>query len=226
MHIADFDFLMNIFILLFVIKPLVIFRNNIEEDKAMEMVGAYELQYLAAIYNKLYEANKENRNALLFASEHDHLTGTLNRTAFEKITSELKYFPIPIALMIIDVDCFKDINDKYGHDVGDKILQKISYTLKSSVRMSDNVIRYGGDEFVVIMHGAVMANKQLIEDKINGINHSLMNPTDDLPPASISAGIAFSQNGYSEELLHNGDEALYCVKKNGRAGCKTSEKVL
>jgi diguanylate cyclase (GGDEF)-like protein len=149
---------------------------------------------------------------------HDTLTGLLNRSSYQNLGNELKNLKQPIALLVIDVDKFKEINDTYGHKVGDKALIKVATTLTQGFRSEDYVIRYAGDEFVVIMTNFSTEGKHAIAAKVDKINTLLQNPTEDVPKISISVGVAFSECGFDENLFQNADKALYSTKEKGRCG--------
>jgi diguanylate cyclase (GGDEF)-like protein len=149
---------------------------------------------------------------------HDTLTGLLNRSSYQNLGNELKNLKQPIALLVIDVDKFKEINDTYGHKVGDKALIKVATTLTQGFRSEDYVIRYAGDEFVVIMTNFSTEGKHAIAAKVDRINTLLQNPTEDVPKISISVGVAFSECGFDENLFQNADKALYSTKEKGRCG--------
>lgn len=207
------------FIILLVIRPLKIYIYNIQNDTLFDVVGSYEFKYLALTYNNIYEINAENKESLRYNAEHDKLTGVLNRTAFESLTRYLERMEIPMALLIVDVDKFKTVNDTYGHEVGDEVLKKVSKLLQNGTRASDKIVRYGGDEFVIIMSDITPANEDVIRRKIEDFNDALLHPTDGLPAVSISVGVAFAEKGYDEEVFKKADEALYRIKNGGRNGC-------
>ena len=111
-----------------------------------------------------------------------------------------------------------------GHDIGDRVLRRIADTLKSNFRPTDYVFRIGGDEFVVIMTQISSDIRELITEKVNNINQSLANTPDDLPPMSVSVGIAMYEDGINLSTMYKrADEALYTVKENGRSGCSFYE---
>ncbi len=119
----------------------------------------------------------------------------------------------------MDVDNFKNVNDTYGHDTGDKILIKIVQTLKDNFRSIDYICRIGGDEFVVLMVHAEPEMKELLSAKIEQINKTLADTSDGLPPISISAGVAFGTCiGDEENIIEKADEALYRIKRSGKNG--------
>ena len=210
-------FLMIIFL---IIKPLRVYVNCIRKGKLIEITGAYEFKYLALTYNDIYEVNAANEHLLRYQAEHDPLTGLMNRGAFDHIKEVLKFKTQPIALLLIDVDKFKQINDGYGHEVGDKVLKKVARLLGDSFRSTDFPARVGGDEFSVILTGVDEKQQSQIEQKIEAVNDALFNPTDGLPQVSLSVGGVFSPKGYTDEMYHNADAALYQVKENGCHGCR------
>ena len=215
-------FIENIFvfilIILLVIKPLKIYIENIEDKEKLNVAGSYEFKYLALTYNNIYELNTANEAKLHYRAEHDALTGIINRGAFDRLKQVLKTKQAPIALMILDVDKFKQVNDQYGHEMGDKVLKKVAKLLEENFRATDHPARIGGDEFAVILTDATEEMKPVIEEKINNMNHILLNPENDLPKVSLSVGIAFSANGFEDELYKKADSALYVTKENGRCG--------
>lgn len=215
-------FIENIFvfilIILLVIKPLKIYIENIEDKEKLNVAGSYEFKYLALTYNNIYELNTANEAKLHYRAEHDALTGIINRGAFDRLKQVLKTKQVPIALMILDVDKFKQVNDQYGHEMGDKVLKKVAKLLEENFRATDHPARIGGDEFAVILTDATEEMKPVIEEKIKNINHILLNPENDLPKVSLSVGIAFSANGFEDDLYKKADSALYVTKENGRCG--------
>lgn len=215
-------FLMNLFIFvmiaLLIVKPLQVYVKCIREEKLMEITGAYEFKYLALTYNDIYELNAANEILLRHQAEHDALTGIMNRGAFEQVKEVLRVKNQPIALLLIDVDKFKLINDGYGHEVGDRVLQKVARLLRESFRSTDFPARVGGDEFAVILAEVGVEQQKRIHQKLTTINETLLNPMDGLPIVSLSIGGAFSPAGYTDELYRQADKALYQVKENGRCG--------
>lgn len=220
-------FVMNlltfVMIAVLVVRPLRIYIRCIRDDKALELIGAYEFKYLALTYNNIYEINAANNIMLRRKAEIDPLTGVMNRGAFERLKDSLRTKKMPLALILLDVDKFKQVNDSYGHEIGDKVLQKVASLLKSSFRPTDFVIRMGGDEFTVVLPDTTPEIRPILLNKINSINQTLSLGADGLPPASISVGVAFTDSGFPDELYRNADTALYEVKRRGRAGCNFYE---
>ncbi len=103
----------------------------------------------------------------------------------------------------------------YGHGVGDKALQEIANKLKKQFGTGNSVIRLGGDEFVVLLPRMLENQFTFIQKKVQLINTELQNPQNNLPKMSVSAGVAFSTKGYSEDLYKRADAALYVTKQTG-----------
>ena len=151
---------------------------------------------------------------------HDPLTGLMNRNAFEGLKDYLKQSHKPMALLLLDVDKFKGVNDTYGHDKGDKVLQKVGHLLQGSFRSGDYPVRIGGDEFLVILNDFDEVNRSTIKRKLELITWQLEDTADGLPQVTLSVGVAFSKQGYNDELFNQADAALYAVKAAGRNGLK------
>jgi two-component system cell cycle response regulator len=123
-----------------------------------------------------------------------------------------------LALLMIDVDHFKAVNDDYGHAIGDKALRGVADVLRANTRVLDSVARYGGEEFVVVMPGAglddaVQAAERLrtaIEDTVFSWDVGVRSRL------TISIGVACNSSDSPEALLHAADLALYAAKRAGR----------
>ena len=147
----------------------------------------------------------------------------LNRRSFDQILSLYEKDRSSFALILADVDVFKQINDTCGHDTGNRILKRVAALLHTTFRSTDYVCRIGGDEFAVIMVDMSRELYYTITDKIAEINGLLAVPEDGLPAVSLSAGVAFSdENGFRGSLFRAADSALYTVKAHGRCGCSVS----
>ena len=200
-----------------VILPMLRGVYSIKKDEKLPVKGAYEFRYLAKTYNSMYEAFKKSIASLNYEASHDKLTGLYNRAGYDVLSRSVDLGTT--AVLMIDADKFKDINDQYGHDVGDKILQKFARVLRKTFRSEDYICRIGGDEFVVFMMHVTDELRDLIILKTKQINSALADVSDELPPASASIGIAFGHDAPDMvTLLKHADEALYNVKENGRGG--------
>ena len=162
-------------------------------------------------------AEQKKLIAETYNAKHDALTKVYNRAGFDMLMEKVDL--AKVFLVLIDGDSFKEINDKYGHTVGDKALIKITDSISSHFRDEDFVCRIGGDEFAVIMPNITDHLVQTVGERISNINRELTKFARDLPPTTISAGGAYgrdAENAY--ELFNNADHALYETKFKGKCG--------
>ena len=170
-------------------------------------------------------------NARLFErvqelSNYDELTHLPVRRYFnEKFAEEMyraKRFDLTLSLLILDIDFFKQINDNYGHQIGDWALQEVSRVIRTSLRQTDVPCRFGGDEMVIMLPSTNSEESKIIakrlQERINAITLPTKYTDGKEIRISISQGMAsFPADAAStEELLEKADKALYVVKKNGR----------
>ncbi|GLR66619.1 hypothetical protein GCM10010909_12990 [Acidocella aquatica] len=159
---------------------------------------------------------------LLHAASHDLMTGAINRTTlFTKLHDTLtRQTPENmVALLCLDVDYFKDINDKYGHPVGDSLLKLIVNRLLSHLRRSDLLARSGGDEFLIMLPDVrTSADAIQLAERLNTAMQVAFDVDGISIRASLSIGIAFSNLGStnSDSLYQQADRALYEAKKQAR----------
>ena len=200
------------------IGPILGAITQIKADKPIPEAGASEFRYLAQAYNKMYSAYKGSIKQLDFKAHHDELTGAFNRAGFNALMSGAERDSI--YLIEFDLDNFKGINDNYGHDVGDRVLQRIVRVLKANFRSEDHVCRLGGDEFAVIMSGSGHEPRELLAGKIEKISRELLSGDGDVPPISVSAGIVHgSQASSVEKMMQKADVAMYESKRRGKNTC-------
>lgn len=204
-----------------IVVPLVSYNESIRQGGTLEVMGAAELQNLAETYNRVFEENQETQQLIRHQAEHDALTDALNRGSFEKLLQIYESGEHPFALVLIDVDTFKEVNDTYGHAVGDAILKKVVGLLNQTFRSIDYVCRIGGDEFAIIMAEISEKHQELVRDKIRVVNEELAKTEENIPAVSLSVGVAFSdRKNPGEDIFKDADQALYLVKENGRNGCE------
>ncbi|NPA40751.1 MAG: GGDEF domain-containing protein [Aquificae bacterium] len=152
----------------------------------------------------------------------DPLTGLSNRRFFmeeaKRMMDLAKRYKEPLALIMLDIDNFKRINDQYGHDVGDLVLKSLADVIKRSVRSSDIPARFGGEEFVIMLprtdeRGAVMVAERIRE----GFRNSKVHVNGKDVWTTVSVGIALYEPGEDiESLIKKADEALYEAKRKGK----------
>ena len=170
------------------------------------------------------DAEKQAEQALQLRAELDTLTKLLNKeTGRRKAEEYFAQFPegVSCALMIIDLDNFKEVNDRYGHLFGDAVLTKAAREIKKLFRSQDIIARIGGDEFMVIMRG--ISDKNLVEARCTQLLTTFRNTFQNRQynlPLSCSIGIALApEHGISYfDLFRHADQALYRAKDQGKGG--------
>lgn len=213
-------------LIVFLIGVITLLLNNIRQRKLAQVQLTEFNQHLEAIVHErtkdLEERNDELQQAsvrLIEMANTDILTGLSNRRAANnEVIGYIKRYNMsfqPLALAILDVDFFKKINDTYGHQAGDDVLVAIGDTLKSALRPSDKVYRWGGEEFLVMLpdtEGKIAERVcQRIRQSVGAIH------TDDVDKVSVSIGLAsFIPGDHYDQLLQRADEALYIAKNRGR----------
>ncbi|MFV1982901.1 MAG: GGDEF domain-containing protein [Thiohalomonadales bacterium] len=167
------------------------------------------------------------RNSILYqkalkAAHSDALTGLNNRGALDKVLKREVDISIrhniPLSLIVLDIDYFKNVNDKYGHAAGDKILQNLSRCIENEIRGCDILFRYGGEEFVIVLTNTGLKGANLLAERIRHavINEKFVINDNDIP-IRISLGVGqIENNDDAEELFIKTDTALYEAKRNGR----------
>jgi diguanylate cyclase (GGDEF)-like protein/PAS domain S-box-containing protein len=165
-------------------------------------------------------------------SLHDGLTGLPNRAMFmDRLRQTLRLAQTtrePAAIYFIDLDKFKDVNDAYGHEVGDKVLQEAASRLAACVRRSDTVARLGGDEFVALTPGiGAAAQAGQVAGKMVAVLHKPFSVQGLLCRIGASVGVAlFPEDGvHAGELLRRADAAMYAAKNAGRNGWRMAGDV-
>jgi diguanylate cyclase (GGDEF)-like protein/PAS domain S-box-containing protein len=160
---------------------------------------------------------KLQMDALDKQANFDQLTGLFNRHAAEAAIDDFIRKSEPFALILLDLNGFKPINDIYGHDAGDDILTFIGKQLKANLRKHDVVSRWGGDEFVIVVPGVNEANLTLLAEKlINGIREPYyLKQAQKEVSVSASMGACFypEQETHRESLIVNADKAMYQSKQ-------------
>ena len=203
-----------------VVRPLIHFHKDIENDTTLSVGGANELQSLAKTYNKIYEENEERQRLIKHQAEHDPLTDLLNRGSYNRIFDLYEKDKKDFALILVDVDTFKSVNDNYGHATGDIILKKVAHLLTTTFRTIDYICRIGGDEFAIIMVEMTSDLSYTITEKITEINRQLAISDENIPAVSLSVGVAFSdRENPGNSQFTDADTALYYTKEHGKKGC-------
>ncbi len=153
----------------------------------------------------------------------DPLTQVLNRNGLKEALRNMteKNSCFPVSILLADIDHFKAFNDMYGHLVGDKVLKVVASTLKRHVKGSDILVRFGGEEFLLVLpltkkeSGAVVANS--LRKRIENLTIKKKNSNENLKSITISIGVAeLSADETLNDAIERADKALYRSKNNGR----------
>lgn len=152
----------------------------------------------------------------------DKLTGLLNRHAFAilavKLLAEHRREPRPVAVLLADIDRFKEINDRHGHLAGDAVLEAVAQVLQRRLRASDLAVRWGGEEFLLLLKGCELDEaRRIAEDLRQAVAASPVAAGKLAIPVTISIGVSqFDGKESMDRLIGRADEALYAAKHGGR----------
>lgn len=150
----------------------------------------------------------------------DKLTGLLNRQAFaillDKLMAEYRRSPLPISVLLADVDLFKEINDLHGHAAGDRMLQRVAQLMSGMLRQSDFAVRWGGEEFLLVLKNCALDEAAKIAEKLRQVVETADYGAGDLR-ITISVGVAQYDGGETPaHAIGRADAALYAAKRAGR----------
>jgi len=214
---------LTIFLVIYLILwPIASYSSLIAGGMPLIAAGSQELRDLAHEYNTLYEENRQRADHLRHKADHDPLTGLFNRGAYDDFAAT---YTEHVALMLVDVDYFKTVNDTYGHEVGDQILKKVARHLDHAFRASDFPCRIGGDEFAVVITDMSPQLKHVVTRKIGQIAQGMLDTSDGLPAITLSIGVAFSEQLDADDTIFKAaDRALYLAKERGRNGHAFSDE--
>jgi diguanylate cyclase (GGDEF)-like protein/PAS domain S-box-containing protein len=175
---------------------------------------------------------KKFEEELLYMASHDHLTGLYNRGAlFERLRETLAYarrFDKKCALLFLDLDNFKNVNDAFGHETGDMVLQETARRLASILRETDYLCRHGGDEFTILLNNPDNMNPEKVARKIiDKLKAPFKIKTDTIDFITTSVGISlYPDDGTTiDDLVKHADQAMYKAKeKKNRYICYNKGK--
>lgn len=183
-----------------------------------------DLQLLQFVSTQVAAAIERTRSRtwLAFLASHDPLTGLPNRSHFheqlQQALAATQFDRHPLALLYLDLDGFKAVNDRRGHGVGDQLLREASERIRRCIRHTDTVARLGGDEFVVMLHGTARAQDAM--EVAEALRESLARPFHlggHALAISASIGVALHADGLANHdgLLQRADKAMYAAKRQG-----------
>lgn len=167
---------------------------------------------------RMLEAARTSAEA---AANTDMLTGLPNRrhtlAVLEEAIVTSQATGAPLAVAILDIDHFKQVNDVHGHAVGDEVIRCVGQRAKASLREDDMVGRFGGEEFVCIFQGSSAHAAQQVAERVRAAIENEKQVETGSPEVTVSIGLAvYDGNGSGEDVLRRADEALYEAKREGR----------
>jgi diguanylate cyclase (GGDEF)-like protein len=183
---------------------------------------------IVELQQKLVSAN----DALHFAASHDFLTEIWNRAeilAFlRRELARARRDATPVGTILVDVDYFKKVNDDFGHQAGDSVLQELTKRLSHSIRECDGIGRYGGEEFLLVVPGCDLTTTVR---RANEMKSMIASPSILSAPGAravtVSMGVAVAESSEAvDSLLRRADSALYQAKRNGRNRVESSTATL
>lgn len=197
-------------------------KDLIATKKALETQVEKRTEELNEANVELKKANEAlsiEKERLAALAKTDVLTGLMNRRAIlefveEQIAEALRY-KRPFTVMLVDLDRFKRVNDQYGHAAGDEVLQKVAAALSHTVRSTDHVGRFGGEEFLMVLPETTKSHAASIIERVQDRIRQLTFSHEELK-VTFSGGVAQYTAGTAEDLLREADENLYAAKASGR----------
>ncbi|ANO35222.1 hypothetical protein BCU83_08315 [Vibrio breoganii] len=197
--------------------------QKVEQGKRQDVVDYLprdEIGYLMGRFYKMSESIHQRHSDLHTKAHTDELTGVYNRiTLYSDIEEAIAYSQLDekvVALCFIDMDGFKDINDQLGHEYGDILLQTVAQRLKETVRSSDRVYRYGGDEFVVLLPMVRYQEdvSQIVSNLVDSIRKPISHKGQHIDVRfSIGVSVAPADTSDPSVLVDNADKAMYRSKQ-------------
>jgi len=189
--------------------------RNPNREVVGAIVSVVDVTYRVEYENQLKALNQKLQSLAVT----DGLTGLHNHRAFQDYLEEQFQTAMrnkqPLALILMDVDHFKQYNDTYGHQAGDEVLRQVAQILQAHVREGDFVARYGGEEFVVVLPRADLESAVAVAERLR---RAVESAEWSLRPVTGSFGVACARPDMEtrQELIEAADQALYQAKKNGR----------
>ena len=197
---------------------LLIARGQTFTDREQQILSIFAVQ-VSMLLDTIHARERIHNLA-----DTDDLTGIWNRRYFRRqLPQEIeraRTFNIPLSLLLFDIDHFKQINDGFGHVVGDVVLSELCGSVRETLRPTDIMARYGGDEFAVILPHTDLEGASAVAERILARVRSLTIPTDEegAIQCSVSIGIAEFERGdpTANDLVRRADERLYASKRGGK----------
>ncbi|WP_353342569.1 GGDEF domain-containing protein [Litorivita sp. NS0012-18] len=180
------------------------------------LIGAMNV-ITAGIYDRIDRRRRKVERDLVIAALHDSLTGAANRHGLELYFSGLER-ELEVGVLLIDLDHFKLVNDRYGHKAGDRILATVSTALRGRLRERDVLARWGGEEFLVVLYNVDIEGLATVAEKLRLIIQDMVDPLGEVEHFTASIGATLMGRGERalEPAVARADRALYWSKDMGR----------
>ena len=200
--------------------------SSVAIRRAAMMEGAFDYFALASEFDLLIERTeqlvllRQKIDRLRADADLDSLTGLANRRRFRvalaREVERWRRYRVPCALLMLDIDHLKPINDKFGHPVGDMVIRQIAQTLREVSRDNDTAARLGGEEFALLLAGVDLQRAVAAAERLRGVLGAKR--VDGVGTVTVSIGVAgCPENATSERMLYSAsDDALYVSKNAGR----------
>ncbi|EFM09686.1 diguanylate cyclase [Paenibacillus curdlanolyticus YK9] len=181
----------------------------------------YEAHHLAGAMMKAVQGLQTQADEMSLQARTDSLTGLANRTGLEEWLTERRSVPGGYTLLVIDIDHFKSVNDKFGHHTGDETLVHLAHILQAESGADDLVCRLGGEEFIVLLPAASLDTGTMLAERVRRQTERSISPTGS--PITVSIGVAQCVDAVDfEQVFQRADQALYEAKRTGRNRTKAA----
>lgn len=213
---------------MFIVINFLLFKRNLKMALSSPLLGLFLSYFTVETYN--FVRTSVERKAFFTMSITDGLTGLYNIRYFNMhLESEIMLAKPAsgkkFSILMSDIDHFKHFNDTYGHPIGDLVLKEVSSVLKNSVRSSDIVARYGGEEMIILLRGSSLRDSLNVAEKIRkSVENCVVKSFNDSFRVTISLGVsAFQPKDTVYTIIKRADEGLYKAKQSGRNKVCTME---
>jgi len=188
--------------------------------REVELRARIRVQLRNKRFYEALERLRDERDSLRRDAQIDPLTNVLNRRSLEAAVRQRCQLRERFGVLFLDLDHFKQVNDRFGHDSGDRVLIAVASVIRSGLRPGDIIGRYGGEEFVAIVAGAGPESARVVSERLRQAVEDMVPPTPGPSRVTISIGATvFDPRQLEEtpqELVHRADLALYAAKRGGR----------
>ncbi|NNP74364.1 hypothetical protein A7P53_02275 [Acinetobacter defluvii] len=194
---------------------------DIDTDKEQKLMTSHSLNEAVDRLSNMLNQRAEFEFQLKNMANTDSLTGVSNRLALENYLDTMAINPsqfLQLGLIMVDIDNFKTVNDHYGHIVGDCVIEQVANTVQRSVKNADLIVRFGGDEFLVLVQGQPLAQLLALAEQIRFAIAALkisIPDTDKSIHISVSLGVAVGASSWNE-LFMQADQSLFRAKAQGK----------